>query len=163
MGTPGRRVSVLLVDDYTSDNDSGHLFYDTKRHRALKLGLQFSNTQGRYYDFDGTGRVIGGANHTFNVTGGTAGYPAHLGPTIFRDPVIDQYVYFRGGQTLTFIDPVTFIGTDQTFGGATPTTPGWVGSMGGYHRWFYNPSNDTYNAVAPTVTGPGLFVFAPVR
>ena len=49
------------------------------------------------------------------------------------------------------------------FGGATPTTPGWAGSMGGYHRWFYNPSNDTYNAVAPTVTGPGLFVFAPVR
>jgi hypothetical protein len=152
---------MLEADGYSSQ-ERGHVFYDAKRHRVLILALHgFGANYGRYYNFDGSGKVIGAA-HAFQVKGGTL--LSGMGPGVFHDPVIDKYVYFSNGGTLTFIDPDTFVGTDQTFGGTVPPTLDYAQSTSViYHRWFYNASNDTYVFAAPTVTSPGLFVFAPLR
>ena len=63
-GRPSSRMALLL-NDQTGASDPGHLVYDAKRKRALKFG---GNLQ-RYYDFDGSGNVIGGVSHRFTIRG----------------------------------------------------------------------------------------------
>jgi hypothetical protein len=158
---PAGSRTVTLVTDDTSAQARGHMFYDATRQRAVIICVSgLGSNAGRYYRFDGAGNVS--ESRAFMVTG--VALPSGLGPGVFHDPVADKYVYFKNGQTLTFIDPGTFVATDQTFGGAVPPTLDYTNSTSViYHRWFYNAANDTYNFAAPTVTSPGLFVFAPLR
>ena len=88
--SPTLRV-VTLITDNTSSQDRGHLFYDAKRHRAVTISMNVIGPNGGlYYDFDGSGNVIG-STHTLAVTG--VALPSGLGPGVFHDPVADTYVY----------------------------------------------------------------------
>jgi len=155
----GSRVTPIGAPDagsLGSADYSTHVF-DPKRNRSIMFG---GNMNGAYYSY------VAKPNSTVRQTAAFSGNTSMLGgpsPGVIYDPVRDVYVLWRGGRSLTVINPDTFVCTVYTpTAGATPTIPRQASqsNAGVWHRFAYLPAYDVYATVSHAAD-VGAFVYMP--